>query len=356
MSGTTEKKLNFISVAAMYVGVLMGAGFSSGRETWQFFGLFGSKAYLGVIIAAIGFALIIFMISYLALHLNTQDMGKIVCFTDSHAMSEAFGYFMAACLFSVIISMTAAGGAFLNQQFGIHTAIGGGIIAVLVAVTVLGDYDRISRLFRYTTPVLFVVVLVCAILVVTSDIKQSGAVTGFKASELAPTWMTAAPLYVAYNMIGLIPMGAASARNAKSPSHATWGSILGGILLGGLMLLLVVALQKDMAFTDSLDLPMLGYSLRISPLLNVVYGVMLFFAIYTAATSVFYGFTTKIKDGPRKKYIILTAIFIGYLLGLLGFKKIVAYMNPLEGYLGLIVIFMITVNFIKTIYQEHRRK
>ncbi len=34
-------KLNFFHVALMYVGTIMGAGFASGREIWQFFGVFG---------------------------------------------------------------------------------------------------------------------------------------------------------------------------------------------------------------------------------------------------------------------------------------------------------------------------
>lgn len=32
------KPLTFFNVAALYVGTLMGAGFASGREGWQFFG------------------------------------------------------------------------------------------------------------------------------------------------------------------------------------------------------------------------------------------------------------------------------------------------------------------------------
>ena len=83
-----------------------------------------------------------------------------------------------------------------------------------------------------------------------------------------------------------------------------------------------------MAFTDSLDLPMLGYSLRVSTVANIIYGVVLYAAIYSAATSTFYGFTTKIPDRSWKKYVIIIAIICGFLLGLLGFKNVVAYLYP----------------------------
>ena len=39
--------------------------------------------------------------------------------------------------------MTAAGGSFLYQQFGIHKAIGGGIIAVLIIVKHKSNIQRL---------------------------------------------------------------------------------------------------------------------------------------------------------------------------------------------------------------------
>ena len=44
----TNNKLGFLSIAFMYVGAIMGAGFASGREIWQFFGVFGKSGYLGI--------------------------------------------------------------------------------------------------------------------------------------------------------------------------------------------------------------------------------------------------------------------------------------------------------------------
>ena len=53
------KKLNWIEIISLYIGVIMGAGFASGRECWQFFGVFGNKGYYGaaaatVVVGAVG--------------------------------------------------------------------------------------------------------------------------------------------------------------------------------------------------------------------------------------------------------------------------------------------------------------
>lgn len=348
------KKLNCLNVAALYVGTLMGAGFASGREGWQFFGVFGAKGYLGLVIAGLLFMALGMMVSYIARTLNTDDMGKIIVFSDSPKLAAATGYFMAAILYTIIVSMSAAGGSFLAQQFGLPQAVGGIIIVILVIITVLGDFERISKVFRLIVPALFTVDVAVCLIVIFSDIEQSGATSGFPTSSMASTWLWSAIIFVCYNMLGMIPIVGAASVNAKSKAHGIAGAGLGGFLLALLTFMLITGLRKDMAFSNAMDLPMLAYSARISPVANVLFGAILFAAIYSAATSTYYGFSTKIKESPKKKYIIIAGAIIGFFCGLTGFKTIVAYLYPAEGYIGLVIILSIVINFFKILRQQKK--
>ncbi len=348
-----EKKLNFFNVAVMYVGTIMGAGFASGREGWQFFGIFGNKAYVGIALAGLLFMALGMMVSYIARSLRTDDMGKVIVFSDNPKFSDAVGYFMAAILYTIIISMSAAGGSLLNQQFGINKAVGGAMIVILVILTVLGNFERVSKVFKLIIPVLFVIDIGCCILVMCSDIRQSGATSGFPASAMAPNWFMAAIIFISYNMMGMIPIIATSSMEARDKKNAIFGSGLGGILLAFLTLVLILALQKDMAYTQSMDLPMLAYTSRISKAANILFGLVLFAAIYSAATSTYFGFSTKIKESPKKKYILIIGACIGFFCGLTGFKNIVAYLYPTEGYIGMVIILMIIINFFR-VWRKNR--
>ncbi len=342
------KPLTFFNVAALYVGTLMGAGFASGREGWQFFGVFGTKGYMGLMISGALFMIIGMMVSYIARKKNTQDMGRIIDFTDSPKVSAAIGYLMAGILYTIIISMSAAGGSFLHQQFGLPQFVGGLLIVILVIITVLGDFERISKIFRLITPALFAIDVLLCIIVMNMDIQQSGATEGFPVSGMASTWWWASILFVCYNMLGMIPIVGEASVKAKSQRHGIVGAAAGGFMLFLLTLLLITALRKDMAFTNEMDLPMLAYAAKISPIANVAFGTVLFAAIYSAATSTYYGFSTKIKDGPKKKYILIAGAFVGFLCGLTGFNTIVAYLYPAEGYIGIVILLSIMINFVKT--------
>ncbi len=49
---------DWVKIASIYVGTVIGAGFASGREIIDFFGIYGLKGILGMIIAGILFSLI----------------------------------------------------------------------------------------------------------------------------------------------------------------------------------------------------------------------------------------------------------------------------------------------------------
>ena len=339
------KKLNWIEITSLYIGIIMGAGFASGRECWQFFGVFGTKGYAGAAASTVCFVLLACMLTYIARSKGTADLGRLICPVESRPAYELIGWVLAAIYYSMIIAMTAAGGSLLNQQFGIHKAVGGVIIAILCIVTVLGDFERVSKVFRLMVPVLFVVGIVTILLTINADFPQSGATSGYTPGRMSPNWPVSALVFMAYNTTGMIAMSGNSALNAKDAKNAYAGAVAGTLCLGALTILLLRALLSDMAFSSELDLPMLGFAGRLSPVLSMIYAVILYGAVYSTGASTYYGFSTKLKSGRYKKWIIVGGAVAGFLLGLTGFKKLVEYLYPAQGYIGIVFIILIIINF-----------
>ena len=350
-----KTNLNLLNVALMFVGAIMGAGFASGREIWQFFGVFGRQGRIGILLIAVLFVVLGMMTAYLARILGTNDMGRIIAPGGNPKIENLVSWFMAIMLFTVLINMTAAGGALLHQNFGISRLVGGVLIGVLVIVTVLGEFERISRVFRYIMPVLFAAVILISVLAVNANLGASAQREPVKPSPIAGNWVLAACLYISYNILAMIPIVATSSVNAKSEKSAMLGSGLGGIFLGVLAFTIVLALQKDMQFAQAMDMPMLAYAGRISKGAGIIYSVLLFAAIYASATSNFYGFTTKLRTDEKKSRKVILSACLAFLLGLVGFKNVVAYMFPIEGYLGFAIIAMLLVNFVQVYRREKRR-
>ena len=349
------KKLNWIEITSLYIGVIMGAGFASGRECWQFFGVFGNKGYLGAVASTVCFIILSCMLTFIARSKGTSDLGRLISPFENKYTDGIIGWTLALIYYSMIIAMTAAGGSLLNQQFGISKIIGGIVIAVLCVITVLGDFERVSGVFRLMVPVLFVIGVLTIILTIRADFGQSGATEGYQPGRMSPNWVISGLVFMAYNTLGMITMAGNSAINAKDSRNAYAGAISGTLCLGLLTILLLRALLTDMAFSSGLDLPMLGFSARLSPVLNMIYAVVLYGAVYSTGASTYYGFSTKIRNGPAKKYIIISGAAAGFLLGLTGFKKLVEFLYPAQGYIGILFIILIMINFIKEVSSSQKQ-
>lgn len=338
-------KLNVIQVAVMYIGVIMGAGFASGRETWQFFGVFGKDGIKGILLATVCFVVFGHMISYIAISKDTQELGKVVSPFNSKVVDDVIGWVLAIIYYSMIIAMSAAGGSLLEYQFGVKKIVGGTIIVVLTVATAAGDFQRISGVFRTLIPITFTVVMIAIVMVLMKGQDQSGPVSGYQPGSMTPTPWIAALVFVSYDCLGMITMAAATAIRAKNRKTAFAGSLLGTLLLGVLTLSLLLVILTDMNLASRLDLPMLGYAMKVSPVLNVVYAVVLYVAVYSTAASTFYGFSTKLKEGKSKIWIMVVSAAIGLVVGLSGFKTIVEILYPIQGYIGFAVLLLIAVNY-----------
>lgn len=350
-----NRKIGSFEIAMIYVGSIIGAGFASGREIWQYFGVFGKMGIVGLFIAGCLFVIFGIMLVCIGRKLNTNDMGHVILPFENKTAASALGYVLAVVIFVPLVTMSAAGGAFVSQQFGIHRAIGGFAIVVMVIITVLGDFERISKVFNLLMPVLVFVVAGGSLYIILFIAPDSSTDYIAKPSPLAPKWYLSSLVYLAYNFIGTIPMMSKAGMQGRGMRTVIKGAALGGIILFLMALSLNLALSKDPEFADSLDLPMLGMIGKVSYGFNVVYSVVLFFSIYSAATSTFYGVTTKIREGKHKNHIIIALALIGFFLGLAGFRQIVAIVFPIIGIIGFLIIFMIILNFFR-VYKGHGTK
>ncbi len=341
----TERKLGVFGIAFLYAGAIMGAGFASGREIWQFFGVFGKYGFAGLAFVGALFIFVGIMTAIIARTLKTNDLGKIIVPGNSRILTAFTGYFMAFMLFTVVITMTAAGGALFMQQFGMSRILGGAFIVILVIVTVLGGFGRVAKVFGYVIPLLITVMIMVCAGVIIKGIPESGIESQMVPSPLASFWQLAAVLYLSYNILAVVPIVANAAINAKSTKHAVMGAAAGGSFLAGLALIITLALQTDAGFSQSMDMPMLAFAMGLSPVTGVIYTGVMLFAIYSSATGNYYGFTTGLKNDSKKNQKIVIIALAGFLLGLIGFRNVVAYMLPLEGFAGIAIIIMLTCNF-----------
>lgn len=119
-------------------------------------------------------------------------------------------------------------------------------------------------------------------------------------------------------------------------------------------------LHVDVVGAD--DMPMLSVINAVHPWLGTFMSVVIFLMIFNTALGEFYALAKRLSRSRPQRFhpIYVVAVTVGFVLGFLPFRQLVAYVFPVLGYLGIIMLVTISVAWFRgrnRIREEtHRRR
>lgn len=338
-----------LRVAGTYIGTVVGAGFASGQEVLQFFVSFGNAGLAGLLFVTAFFILFGYMVMDLGSRIHAESHMDIVRATSGRIISTFSDIIITFFLFGSLSAMFAGSGALMSQQFGLPPLLGGTLMAALTILTVLSGFNGIVNSISLVVPFLLLSALGVGIAALFID-PEKAAVRYFAPNiRILRNWLWSAILYASYNIVVsfaiLGPLGA----RARDRKAILYGAILGGLGLGLGAGALYFALRHHFAAIASLEVPMIHIAGRISPAVQILYGVVLLAEIYTTAVSDLYGFSARMTASGKSdaRFITITSALCAFLLSLLGFSNLVRYLYPAIGYAGIITLICLALNWKK---------
>ena len=151
-----------LSLAMAYVGVLVGAGLSSGQDMLQYFLSFGKIGLVGVVL--LGVLNVVFgrIIVTLGSHYQSSNHQEVLEQIAHPVINRIIDITLIISCFVVGFVMVAGAGANLQQQFGLPSWLGALFCSLLVIVIAFLDFDKITRVLGVFTPVIVVMILAVA--------------------------------------------------------------------------------------------------------------------------------------------------------------------------------------------------
>lgn len=340
-----------ISIGMAFVGIIIGAGFASGQETMQYFVAFGSWGLAGAVVSSIVMIIAGVSLMQLGSYYQAREHLSVLSSISGRTVSLILDISTTITLFAVGFIMFAGAGANLNQQFGLSTWIGGGLMLVLVLVAGLLDVDRVTYVIGAMTPFIFIfIVIACGYAIITAspDIASLN-VASQEVSTTLPNWWISALNYTGFNVIVAASMAIVIGGTFLDSKVAGWGGLLGGLIYLILLLLLAVGLFFEVELVNGDDMPALTLINEINPVLGWLMAVAIYGMIFNTAISMFYALGKRLtKRSPKRFYpTFAAACVIGFVLSFIGFQKLIGFVYPLLGYLGLFLILVVTVAWLR---------
>lgn len=336
-----KQSVSGIKIAMVYIGTVVGAGFATGQEILQFFVSFGLGGLWGALLTAGLFMFFGVVTMEMGYALRAKSHLEVIGYAGGGRFQTVMDVLIMVSLFGALTAMMAGTGALFAQQWGISAALGSLLMGVLTVLTVLRGLPGVIHAISIVVPFLLVSVLAISVFSLlqsppdfTADVTRGGR-------GLMGNWLTAAILYVSYNILMSVSVLGPTGGLAVN-RRAVWrGGILGGAGLGAASILIYLALSGTRAETGHLEVPILHMAGGIAPIAGALYSLVLLAEIYTTAVGALYGFSARLLAGRDRRFgvgMIISGAAGAFLVSLFGFSGLVRYMYPLQGYGGILLL------------------
>lgn len=316
---------NALSAAMVLIGTFIGAGFASGREVYQYFGIFGKYGGAGIAISCI----ILGLFTYCTAD-NIQCLGEEV-YIERICNFRWVKWFFNCYMLLIFCTMITAFGECLHQAFD-FPKIYGVILIDFVAIIIL--YFGAEGLIKFNTFVTPVIVSGIFFALISEKTVNVFAYNNF---------VTSSVVYTSYNIISLpFVMSGMKKIFSSRKTIAACATIFGGIIF-----LLAVCVLKLLNAADVNDsIPILGVVSK-----NYVYVFILVLAMSMLTTAVANGYGFMSAVAVCKKHTLPFLGLFAILFSLFSFSFVVKYLYGFFGYMG---IYILLINFY--IFIKNREK
>lgn len=343
-----SKPITSRNVAMAFTGSLLGAGFVSGQELMQFFGVFGRFGIMGMVFSIMMFFVLGCLVMKIATKTGITSFDKIIVRKEIPWLRAFFGSVFVFFLFGIVVIMIAGTGALLHQMFGLPPIMGKVFMALVLGVVAMWEVRGVLTAFGITVPLLILVAVVTGIL--SFFLLDATTITSQPSAGVNPllgNWVISTVAFVSYNMMAAISILVPIAKDITEETTIHKGMLQGAGQLALIFLCILLPLILHHDVLASQDLPMLSLATLLHPVLGLVYAALLFCGMFGSALSCLFGVSYRIKQAKRVKTqrLIPLLVIIAFLGSIVGFKELISILLPLCGYVGFFAMIGIVLHY-----------
>lgn len=338
-------------IAFAYIGVIVGAGLSSGQDLLQYFISFGQIGLIGVLLLGLLNAAFGKIMLSLGSYYRADNHEEVFTQISHPIITKILDFVLIAGSFIMGFVMIAGAGSNLEQQFGLPFWIGGLICSLLIITVSFMDFDKITNVLGVFTPIMIVMIF---IITGYSFIGKSHDWTTLEAIAHTIKPATSNVWFSVINYYSLCAMTAVSMAFILGGSVvrigiAEKGGTRGGLLVGLVVFIAAISIYANLDTVKDADLPILAIANQIHPWLAYIYAITVFSLIFNTAFSLFYSIARRFANGSTKRMriVIISVVIIGYICSFFGFKDLISILYPILGYMGLLLLIILIYGWLR---------
>ncbi len=336
--------LNIIKIFSLFVSIIIGAGFASGKELYTFFASLQQDSSLVIALTSILFFLLIYSTLELIRLNNTRSYNQFlnIIFKDK-LLINSFELCVVIFMFISFASMLAGFTSLTTLAFGISKTTARLLFALLNFVLLIKGHSYIVKLSIILVPLIFTLSLFFGY----SYLDEPKEVLFSSQLNYNYKFIFNSFAYSSYNLITAIAIISTLPQLCKNKFQNFFASLLISITLGILSITILIPMFANFSLIATSDMPI--YTILVNTNKEYVMHYLVIMILATLSTSVAnsYGTSNYLVQSLQIHYLlaVLLTIISGILFSLVGFSNIVKFIYPIFGFFGIIKMYKIFVKF-----------
>lgn len=341
-------------IAAVFIGTIVGAGLASGQEIRQFFTEFGYKGFGGILLCALIYIFIGYIISDITLKYNLRSYNELINLVLRPNIFAKFTDGMTSLfLVSGAAIILAGSGALINQYFHVSKWVGILIMVTISLIVLLRDTKGLIEVNSFIVPSLIIVLLTIFAMFIffNKDIVSLSTVRAVPSSR--NYWLFSCLLYSGFNILGCSGVLVPLSNETKNKKSILWGVIIGALVLTLLTAIINFMLLLNVPYIFKYEIPLLYIAHRFGTTIQVLLLGIIWLEMFSTEVSDVYSVGKAVAQTFNISYktAVIVIILIAIPISQVGFVRLISVIYPVFGFISL--FFMIQCSYF---YFKHCRK
>ncbi|MDF2674498.1 MAG: transporter [Clostridiales bacterium] len=330
-----------LKIAFVFVGTIVGAGLASGQEILQFFGLYGIKGFLGILLCGVMYIILSIVIVNLCFKHKYKSYRDIV----EAVFGKKFGWLVDLLLTFFIFGgntiMLSGGGAMLKEYIGIDRFWGIILMSVLAFLVAAFSTKGIIITNAAIVPLSTTVILILGLIVILSTKSDTSIrLQLLSVPNVKDGWLISSILYSSFNLIVATGVICPIVAGSKIKKHFINGCVIGSILLT--ILALVINFSILMYYPKSFynEIPNLFIAKGFGYILPLVITIVIWLEMFSTEIGNLYSLSKRFEYSLKIPYTIslLAVILFSIPVSFIGFSNLIKLLYPPFGAISLVFL------------------
>lgn len=329
------------------IAFLIGSGFASGQEVFQFFSAYGLYQSLGALLISL---LIFLIITVTVIKDATERKVKSPSIVFEYYCGAAVGKLMEilspVILFMIYVVMISGGGILLSEVLHISPLTGRIVFTFIVGSTVmLGLKHLVNIIGGIGNIIIFLVLSVGFICLCRSweniGVTENIMMTVADNQKATPYWWLSGITYSTFCAVTILPFLVEIGRHIRNSSNAVRVGVLSScafILAAAVLSLSMIANASDIISTD---IPSVTLANSINSRLGLIFTMCMVAGVFTTAVPMLWSCCNRISRNEKSLYFKGGVLFLSAISNMctnVSFLELVNLIYPYIGYIGMFIV------------------